>query len=452
MTPTDRLVVDGDELVVDGHKVTDLLSEFGSPLFVVSADVLKDNLQRLWDGFRAGWPTEVSVLYAIKANNNLAIRTLMSNEGAGGDAFSEGELVASIKSGMDMSKMVLNGSDKSEVAIRIALREGSVINVDCIEDVERTIALATEEQVTARVFVRLRLTKEDVEHGAEKYPDVAKRLRYIEIDQLGVPAATAEKLIARLREADNVDLIGFHHHQGRQSRELDHFRWWAEYLGRTIGRLQESTGFTPRVLDIGGGYPRQRDPEIAGDTQMNATTVEEYSAAITSGLLEGLGAYDVPVPELWIEPGRFLVGNASVLLSTVGTIKEEYGYTWVNVDASINNLPRVDNRNFRYISLPATKMNSEPDADVSIVGALCTGGHLAIDQPFPKAERGDVVAFLDAGMYSEVASTQYNAVPRPATVMVVDGTPVVIKRRETLDDVFAAHTVPDVLRGTVANA
>ncbi|QFR01653.1 hypothetical protein F9278_41875 [Streptomyces phaeolivaceus] len=446
LTPTDRLSVEEGELVVDGHKASELLAEFGSPLFVLSAGVFVDNLRRIRSAFSANWPEPVSVLYAIKTNNNLAVRALMSANGAGGDAFSEGELDATIRTGTDMSKVVINGSDKSDGVIRTAVRHGACINFDCAEDAERTSAIAAAEGVRARVLVRLRLTLDDADAGSEDYPAVEKLRNYLVRDQVGLSAESAAEIVPRVLKDPNLELIGYHFHQGRQSRELAHFQWWAKSLGRTVGRLADLTGFQPQVIDTGGGYPRQRDTEMLVGERMNPLTIEEYGAGICEGLIAGLTEGGVPIPELWIEPGRFISGNSGVLLATVGTVKSDQGSTWVNVDASINNLPRVDNRSFKYVLLPATRMDEQPTDRVNVVGALCTGAHFASDLAFPPTERGDAVAFLDAGMYAEVGQNQYNAVPRPATVMVLDGEPVVVKRRETLDDVFAAHQVPEGLK------
>jgi diaminopimelate decarboxylase len=216
-------------------------------------------------------------------------------------------------------------------------------------------------------------------------------------------------------------------------------------VAELVSVLQRDLGVTPEILNVGGGYARQREPERGDAPLMNPYTIEQYAEIVTSELLAVFDREGLPVPELWLEPGRYLAGNAGVLLCTVGTVKSDVGMTWVNVDASINDLPRVENAGWDYVALPASDMDAPAASPSDVVGSLCVGRHLKVGVPLPAVQRGNALAFLDAGAYAETASTQYNAVPRPATVLVRADRSWLIKRRETDRDLFDGHSVPSHL-------
>jgi diaminopimelate decarboxylase len=149
---------------------------------------------------------------------------------------------------------------------------------------------------------------------------------------------------------------------------------------------------------------------------------------------------------LWLEPGRFIVGNAAVLLARVGAVKRDLGLTWVNLDASTNNLMRIDTSHSIHYVFPAAGMNREAVEHAIVVGETCIDSVFSPDCLVPPLERGEPIAILDAGMYAETASTQLNGIPRPATVLVSGSSSDMVKERETVGDVFSKHRIPDRLR------
>jgi len=211
-----------------------------------------------------------------------------------------------------------------------------------------------------------------------------------------------------------------------------------------VFEIHRKTGFTPQILDIGGGWPRERDPE-SKSLAMNTTPVESCVQATCQEILAVLRSASISIPELWVEPGRFIVGNASILLSTVGTIKHDLDLTWVNIDAGTNDLPRIDTSSSAYHVLAASGMRRPADRIVDVVGPICIDSIMGRDINMPDMQEGDLVAILDAGMYSESASTQFNSIPRPASVLVNGSSAEIIKEREQVSDVFRHHRIPDRL-------
>jgi diaminopimelate decarboxylase len=439
-------------LLVGRQRAWDLISRFGSPLYVISERTIRTNYRRFYGAFAANWAAPINVLYAIKANNNLAIRALLSQEGAGGDCFGQGELYATFVGGADPAKIVMNGSSKTDDDLREAVRLGVRVNIDAEDEIERLRLIATSLRRRARVNIRLKVIPEAIDgfqadYTTKKPESLAKA---IASKQWGFSLEKVESVISAIQRSPALVLDGYHFHLGRVTSELGFYASWASALGQSIVELHERTGFSPSIVDVGGGYARERDPE-SQRLDPNPSTLEDYAAAITSSLGEPLTRGGIPLPELWLEPGRSIVGNAGVLIGTVGSVKHDLGMTWVNVDISINNLMRIESHHSAYHLLAANRLHDPHDQTVTVVGALCTGAPLGANRSMPSLERGDLMAVLDAGMYAETASTQFNGVPRPATVLVSEEGVELIKERETVLDVFAKHRIPPRLAAGVTS-
>ena len=341
----------------------------------------------------------------------------------------------------------MNGSDKSCDDLRRAVEKGVSVNIDSEQDVDMLAAITAELGTSARVQLRLKIYVEEMEKVEADYFAVDDLREYLYRNKWGFSLDGAEALIRRLAGIDRLDMRGYHFHIGRVNRDPDFRRAWASALGEMIVELHRRTGFAPRILDIGGGWPRARDPE-SRSLDINRLSIEQYASATCEALLEALRAGGLSAPELWVEPGRYIAGNAGVLLTTVGTVKRDLEFTWVNLDASSNNLPRMDTSGSAYWVLPATGLGRAMSETVTFVGGTCTDSIFGIDRASPPVERGDIFAILDAGMYAESASTQFNSMPRPATVLVNGASADLIKERETVADLFAHSRIPERLRSS----
>ncbi len=448
LTATDRLSVNNEgELLIEEMSASRLLQQFGSPLYVFSEATLRDNYRRIHRAFRNAWPEPVNVMYAIKANTNLAVRAILHQEGAGGDCFSEGEIYATFEAGANPDKIALNGGYKSPVSLRLAVEHGIVVNIDAESEIDqlRTICQSLEKQV--RVNIRLKPMNDAYNETRTDYFGGDKLAEYVRRVKWGFSVETALGLIRRIQATPELRLVGFSFHIGRVGQETAFFSNYGRALANMVVEIQRATGFTPQILDIGGGWPRERDPE-SKSLVMNETPVERCVQATCGEILTVLRSANMTIPELWVEPGRFIVGNASILLSTVGTIKNDLGLTWVNIDAGTNELPRIDTSGSAYHVLAASGMNRPADQVVDVVGPICIDSMMGRDINMPALQEGDHIVILDAGMYSESASTQFNSIPRPATVLVKGSTAEIIKEREQVSDVFRQHRIPERLRHT----
>ncbi|ASP23715.1 diaminopimelate decarboxylase (plasmid) [Antarctobacter heliothermus] len=449
---SDRLTARTDGILdIGGVAATELLGRFGSPLVVGVEETLLANFDRIRAAFASAWPGSSGILYAIKSNNTLAFRHLLSRAGAGGDCFGMGELLATLDSGADPARVALNGSDKSAELIRVAVARGVTINIDDADEVDMIADGASQTGRRARVNLRLKVLPEALgpfmggstqRHGQGIAS--AKRAKW------GLSPEAATDIAKRLLRMPGIDLAGFSVHIGHLSNRPEAFAAIAAEFGAAVLQICTVLSLRPRILDLGGGWAREREPEQRG-APIDWVSVEEQANAACDALIGALGPLADPamgpLPALWVEPGRYISGNAEVLLTTVGSVKEDCGYLWVNVDISTNDLMRIETGAFTYEILPANRMHDAPTSSQEIVGSTCFRSVIGAGRTLPRLRRGDVLAVLDAGMYAEVFSTQFNSVPRPAAVLIdPDGEVEVMRVRETQDDVFASHRVPDRLK------
>lgn len=446
LTRTDRLSVNSEgDLLIEDLTANQLLQQYGSPLFVFSEATLRDNYRRIRRAFTEAWPEAVNIMYAIKANTNLAVRAILHQEGAGGDCFSQGELYATFKAGADAEKIALNGGYKSANSLRTAVERGIVVNLDAEGEIEQLRDICRLLEKRARVNIRLKAMNEAYNETLTDYFGGDKLAEHVRRVKWGFSVEAAVKLIERIRVNPELQLTGFSSHIGRVGQGALFFENYGLAIARMVVEIERESGFTPKILDIGGGWPRERDPE-SKSLALNKTPVEQCVKAACGKILDGLNSAGLPIPALWVEPGRFIVGNASVLLSTVGTIKNDLGLTWVNIDAGTNDLPRIDTSASAYHVLAASGMQRPADQLVDVVGPICIDSTIGRDVHMPGLQPGEPVAILDAGMYSESASTQFNSIPRPATVLVNGSNSEIIKKREQVSDIFHLHRIPTRLQ------
>jgi diaminopimelate decarboxylase len=435
------------EMQIDRCDVTDLLRRFGSPLYVIAEKTLRTNMQRIRRAFAALWPESVNVMYAIKANNNPAVRAILHSEGAGGDSFGLGELHATFLGGANPNLVAMNGSNKSELELAAAVQAGVFVNIDSEYEIEALNRVCTRLGRTARVNLRLKIIPDSYAAVGSDYFGLPTNVKAcLEDEKWGFSPEFAAPLVNRITSMPRLQLAGFSAHTGRFTRDPALFREYTHLLATSVVRLSEETGFVADVLNIGGGWPRQRDPE-SRKLELNPHPIEEYASEAISGLREGFGSHCARLPKLWLEPGRYLVGNAVLLLGTVGAIKRDCGRIWVHADFSTNNLMRIDTAGSAYHVFAANGMDRIDSQEVQIVGPTCIDSRITSALRVPDLQMGEPLVVLDTGMYAETTSTQFNGMPRPASVLVSDGQAEVVKERETIEDLFRLCRIPWRLRG-----
>lgn len=438
--PTDRFAVGDDGvLTIAGHDVRDLLDRFGSPLYVTVEETIRRNYRALHDAFANRWAGGVDVFYALKTNNLLAVRAILHQEGAGGECLGPIELRATLAGGADPERIVVNGSDKQEAELIEAASLGAVINIDGEDEIGWLDRPGLSER-PVRVNLRLKLLPEAFDDfGAQFFKTGAGVRESLRRAKWGYGLQAAIPLVRRILASPHLELLGYSAHVGRFSNLPRAYAVGAAELARVARAIEAETGFWPRVIDLGGGWSRQREPE-SRKPDMNPHDIDDYATAVTAALAEAMG--ERPKPRLWLEPGRYLVGNAVTLLTRVGAIKRDVGHAWVHVDTSSNQLMRTETSQARHMILPATRMNAPLAQTADVVGPTCIPSLLGAGRPLPVLERGDILAILDAGMYAEALANQFNGMARPANVLLSPGGAAIIRQRESFEDIYALQRIP----------
>jgi diaminopimelate decarboxylase len=421
-----HLSIRNGHLFVGGHDSAGLVSRFGSPLYVTDQ-------QRMRDAYTAytraltGRYRKSRVLYAAKANGNLAVLRTFARLGAGADVFSPGELRLALEAGMAPECLLFNGSSKTPTDLSLAVEHGVTVSVDSLDELHQLDACARTAGKTATISFRVNPALEVPTH-----PKIATGLA---TSKFGI---AHERIPDAYREAlrcANVQPVGVHCHIGSQILDVEPFVHTARVMIRIAAELTE-LGVELAFIDLGGGLgiPYRHGIDVA-------PTPEQYAEAVVPVFVEGIEKIGI-CPELWVEPGRSLVADSTVLLTTVNSVKRAHK-TFVNVDAGFNLLVRPVMYDAYHEVLVANRAD-EPDIGMyTIAGPICeTGDLLASDRPLPAVKVGDVIAVLDAGAYGFAMSSQYNSRPRCAECLV-DGPDVALMRRsETLADVTSAMQTP----------
>lgn len=399
-----------------GVDLTQLAEEFGTPLYVYAADDIAARARMLQAEFAA---LPHTVCYAVKANSSLAILRMLGELGCGFDIVSGGELERVRRASPEyLGRVVFSGVGKQAWEMDAALEAGILVfNVESDAELDLLSARATALGKTARIALRV---NPDV--FAKTHPYISTGLS---AHKFGIAIAQAREVYRRAATLPGLEPAGVSVHIGSQIRDVEPF---AESVKRVRALMEDlrTDGMDIRYIDAGGGFGIEYD-KTAFDP---AASVKHYGEAIR-GALTGLKAH------LLLEPGRFLVAQAGVLLTRVLFTKRNGDKNFVITDAAMNDLIRPALYGAHHEIIPVID-NGRAEQVADIVGPVCeSGDFFARDRATPELQQGDLAVLLDAGAYGMSLSSHYNTRVRPAEVLVENGQARLIRRRETLDDLLA---------------
>jgi diaminopimelate decarboxylase len=405
--PLSARVTDG-ELMLGGVGTEQLAAEFGTPLVVYCEETVRAQAR----AYRAAAP-DALVVYGTKAFPSIALLRILAEEGIGADVSTLGELAFAQAAGIPGDRILFHGNNKSDEELRGAAAAGATVVLDAPDEPARAAAAGVR-----RAFVRLTPGVEAVTHQSiQTAHDESK---------FGLAAGPALAVVAEAREL-GIDVAGVHFHVGSQLARVDESLVAVERLAAFCDRARDELGWTPAVLDIGGGlgirYTRDEHvPEIA-----------DFVGPLVALLRE---RWTEPV-QIVLEPGRSLVGRAGVNLYRVGVLKESGGVHYAAIDGGMSDNPRPQLYGARYEALLANRADELADGVFRIAGKHCESGDVLIDAAeLPHPHRGDLLAVPATGAYTLTMGSNYNGVPRPAVVLVRDGEARLIRRRESVDDLL----------------
>lgn len=399
------------QLFAEGCNLSELAAQHGTPLYVYS----RATLERHWHAFdQAAGEVPHLICYAVKANGNLAILNLLARLGSGFDIVSGGELARVVAAGGDPSKVVFSGVAKSEAEMRYALEQQILcFNLESEAELERLSRVAAEMGQTARISVRV---NPDIDAGTHPYISTG-----LKQNKFGVPIERAVALYHQAAQLPNIEIVGIDCHIGSQLTELEPFLEAMDRLLALIDRLA-AEGIHIHHLDVGGGLGVNYSDE-------NPPHPEQYAAALKAKLADR----DL---QLIFEPGRAIIANAGVLLTRVEYLKEGEERHFALVDAAMNDLIRPSLYGAWMNIIPADKSLQRPLRRYDVVGPVCeTGDFLGKDRELGLAQ-GDLLVVRSAGAYGFSMSSNYNARPRAAEVLVDGDTAHLVRQREPLADLW----------------
>ncbi len=410
------------ELYCEDVKVKDVAAKVGTPFYLYSHHTLVDHFTKIQTAFA---PVHPLICFAMKSNDNLAVLKTLKDLGAGFDIVSVGELKKALRTGVDAEKIVFASVGKTEEEISDAIRAGILLfNVESLPELEEINRLAGALNSRARVALRLNpdvtaLTHAKITTGTLK-------------NKFGIDLKTARKILRDANHYPHVNLSGLHIHIGSQITTKSPF---LRALTTVIAFLEvlRKDGVRLEYLDIGGGLGiiyKDEKPQTARD----------FAGAVLPHLKKtGL--------KIIMEPGRFIAGNAGILIVKVLYLKDNGLKKFLIVDGGMNDLirPALYDAYHEIVPVIATKTRK---VKMDIVGPVCeSGDFLGKDRLFPLLKKGDLVAVISAGAYGYVMASNYNQRGRPPEVMVKGREFEITKQRETFDDLMRGETIPSFLRG-----
>lgn len=400
-----------------------LVAQYGTPLYVYSRAAIEAGYREIRDAFAELDPI---IAYSVKANGNLSVLRILTSLGAGADIVSGGELFRALRARVPAERIVFSGVGKTVVEMAAALEVGIYgFNVESEGELRALSDLGRTMQ--KRVPVALRVNP-DIHADT---PHVYTRTGHAE-SKFGIPWAQALDMYRLADDLPWIKVKGIDVHIGSQILEPEPYRQALEQVLDLVDRLDDE-GIRLRYLDIGGGFGITYDDPEAVD---HPSSIQDFAELLVPPLRERK-------LRLVLEPGRYLVGPAGVLLTRVLYVKQMGRKTYVITDAGMNDLLRPSHYSSYHAVWPARRESGRETLHVDVVGPVCeSGDFLAMDRPLEKPQPGELLAIRTTGAYGFSMASTYNARPRPAEAMVHGERSWLVRRRETYDDLIRGELEP----------
>lgn len=419
-----------EHLYIGGCDTVELAKKYGTPLYVIDEATLRGICRDYKNAFKEY--KNIKMMYASKALCTSAITRILDEEGFGFDTVSAGEIYTVYKSGVDMSKVLFNGSNKTQREIELALAYNvGRFSVDNFYEAKLLNKIAKEKNKIVDILLRITPGIECHTHD------------YIQTGQIdskfGFDLTQLDKIIDLIKsDYNNLNLRGLHAHIGSQIFETQCYFDEVEILVKEIDRIKKLHGLELDEMNIGGGLG------VKYTESDNPPEVKILADAIT----EAMHKYAIDIPTVYLEPGRSIISTAGVTLYTVGSSKQvPNGRKYVAVDGGMADNPRPSMYQAEYMAQVANKFDDSVTEKITIAGRYCESGDILINEiELPKLESGDILCIYNTGAYNYSMASNYNRVEKPAMVLVNNSHSDIIVYRETLDNLISNDNIPDRLR------
>ncbi|MFM7602656.1 MAG: diaminopimelate decarboxylase [Pseudanabaena sp.] len=437
LLPLTAIVNSKDHLEIGGCDVVDLVSQYGSPLYILDEVSLRTACQQYRDAFAKHYQGEAQVLYASKAWSCLAVCAIIGSEGLGIDVVSAGEILTALRAGVSPSLIYFHGNNKSADELSYALESGCTIVVDNWHELKTLAHLAKEQSLEVSFNaprIMLRLTP-----GIECHTHEYIQTGHID-SKFGFDPNEIEAVFAFVAQS-HLNCIGIHAHIGSQIFELQPHQDIGGVMVQWFKLAGDKYGLKFSELNIGGGlgirYVESDDPP----------SIEEWVKTVSAGVNDAFVKAGLALPKLLCEPGRSLVGSTCVTAYTIGGSKTVPDIrTYITVDGGMSDNPRPITYQSKYRAVVANHMSASLSQTVTIAGKHCESGDILIkDIQLPETNAGDILVVFGTGAYNYSMASNYNRLPKPAAVVVGSGESSLIIKRETREDLLRQDCLPERL-------
>lgn len=424
-----------NHLVIGQHDTVELAKKFGTPLYVLDEDLMRDNCRAYKNAIDTYYDGHGLVLFASKALCTMYTGRLVAEEGLGADVVSGGELYTLYKAGFPMEKVFFHGNNKTPDEIELALNCGvGHIVVDNKYELELLNRIANEKNVNQRILFRIKPGIDAHTHDFVKTGQIDSKFG------VALENGEAYEIHKLALSMSNIQIDGVHCHIGSQIFDVEPFCEAAKVMIGFITDLYDKLGIKVKILNLGGGFG------IKYTATDDPLAPSEYIHKVTNVVKELAQEKGIDLPFLVFEPGRSIVASAGITLYTVGCVKEiENVRTYVSIDGGMCDNPRYILYGSKYTAVLANNASAEPVAPVTIAGKCCESGDLIQEHVMmPQIHVGDTLAVLATGAYNYSMSSNYNRIPRPPIVMVSGNEAKIIVKRETYDDLIKNDVLEEV--------
>lgn len=415
-----------NHLTIGGCDAITLAEEFGTPLYVMDENQVRENCRRFVSSMKKHYGENGMVAFASKAFSCKHIYRVLESEGMGADVVSAGEIYTALSAGFPSEKLVFHGNNKTpeELAFAVQNKIGRIA-VDNMFELEMLEGIAKSADAKVKIQLRIKPGVEAHTHDFVKTGGIDSKF--------GFALETGEAMAA-VRKAESlphIDLAGINCHIGSQIFDIEPFEHTAGIMLEFMAEIKTELGLELTELNLGGGFG------IRYIQEQNPTAFENYMEAVSRKIKATCKQLGLTMPMIIIEPGRSIVGSAGVTLYRVGAVKEIPNIrTYVTVDGSMADNPRYALYHAEYDMVVANKANLPKSKVYTVTGRCCESDLLGEGVKMQEAEIGDILAVLATGAYNYSMSSNYNRLPKPAVVFIKDGKAEIKVKRETLEDII----------------
>ena len=413
-------------LTFAGYDTTDLAQKYGTPLYLMDEDKIREHIREYKTAFEKYFPQGSMPEFASKSFSCKQIYRIMAEEQMNIDVVSCGEIYTAASVGFPMERSFFHGNNKSDGDIRFAIENKVGFFVaDSMDEIYAISRIAKQNGITQKILLRVTPGIDTHTHQKISTGNVDSKFG------IAISTGQAIEAVKEILKTENISLCGFHCHIGSQIFESEPFITAASIMLEFIKQVKDELNYTAEMLNLGGGFGvryLESQPEIS---------YTEKIREVATALKEQCAALGIKIPKIAMEPGRSIVADAGMTLYTVGSVKEITGYkNYVSVDGGMTDNPRYTLYEAPYTVILASRANDKADFVATVAGRCCESGDIIQENVnLPKPKRNDILAVLTTGAYNYSMASNYNRVPRPPVVMLNKNGDYVAIKRETFEEI-----------------